>query len=65
MENNNISVLDRKCARKQRRAHHRLARDMNIKCSEEPTEVCENFEQFFSQFDRKLVVISNLKIRIK
>ncbi|XP_043268581.1 alkylated DNA repair protein alkB homolog 8 [Venturia canescens] len=37
MENNN-SVSERKCARKQRRAHHRLVRDMNIKCTEQPTE---------------------------
>ncbi|XP_014472952.1 PREDICTED: alkylated DNA repair protein alkB homolog 8 isoform X2 [Dinoponera quadriceps] len=29
---------DRKSIRKQKRAHHRLLRDMNIKCSDEPTQ---------------------------
>lgn len=29
---------DRKSVRKQRRAHHRLLRDMNIKCTEQPTQ---------------------------
>lgn len=30
---------DRKSVRKQKRAHHRLLRDMNIKCSNDPTQV--------------------------
>lgn len=29
---------DRKSVRKQKRAHHRLFRDMNIKCTEQPTQ---------------------------
>ncbi|KAG5337840.1 ALKB8 protein, partial [Acromyrmex heyeri] len=29
---------DRKSVRKQKRAHHRLLRDMNIKCTEQPTQ---------------------------
>lgn len=33
---------DRKSVRKQKRAHHRLLRDMNIKCSDEPTHVSIN-----------------------
>ncbi|KAK0084307.1 hypothetical protein PV325_007302, partial [Microctonus aethiopoides] len=31
-------VKEKKCMRKQKRAQHRIARDMNIKCSDEPTE---------------------------
>lgn len=31
-----------KCVRKQKRAHHRLMRDMNIESSDEPTEVSEH-----------------------
>ncbi|XP_034936265.1 alkylated DNA repair protein alkB homolog 8 [Chelonus insularis] len=34
----NRFVNERKCLRKQKRAQHRLARDMNIECSEEPTQ---------------------------
>jgi hypothetical protein len=30
---------DRKSVRKQKRAYHRLLRDMNIKCTEQPTQV--------------------------
>lgn len=30
---------DKKSLRKQKRAHHRLLRDMNIKCSDRPTQV--------------------------
>jgi len=29
----------RKSIRKQKRAYHRLLRDMNIKCTEQPTQV--------------------------
>lgn len=31
---------DRKSVRKQKRAYYRLLRDMNIKCSNDPTQVC-------------------------
>lgn len=43
---------DRKNIRKQKRAHHRLLRDMNIKCTEQPTQVnawyikMQNFDYF-------------------
>lgn len=30
---------NKKNLRKQKRAHHRLLRDMNIKCSDRPTQV--------------------------
>lgn len=30
---------DKKSLRKQKRAHHRLLKDMNIKCSDRPTQV--------------------------
>jgi len=38
----NVTTKDRnvrKSVRKQKRAHHRLLRDMNIKCTEQPTKV--------------------------
>ena len=31
--------IERKCFRKQKRAQHRLTRDLNISCSESPTRV--------------------------
>lgn len=30
---------DKKSVRKQKRAHYRLLRDMNIKCTDKPTQV--------------------------
>lgn len=40
----------RKSIRKQKRAHHRLLRDMNIKCSDEPTQVSiNNYNLFYKQ----------------
>ena len=29
----------KKCWRKQKRAQHRLSRDMNVECADEPTQV--------------------------
>lgn len=37
---------DRKSIRKQKRAHHRLFRDMNIKCTEQPTQVNAKMQSF-------------------
>ena len=33
------SKIEKKCSRKQKRAQHRLLRDLNISCSETPTRV--------------------------
>ena len=54
---NNCEVSERKCLRKQRRAQHRLARDMNIKSIKDPTEV------FILQF--QLLLVNNYRKEIR
>lgn len=42
---------DKKSLRKQKRAHHRLLRDMNIKCSCQPTQVNINIINVLFQWN--------------
>lgn len=52
---------NKKSLRKQKRAHHRLLRDMNIKCSCQPTQVNINNQSVLFQwkvlFSRPLSLI--------